>query len=115
MKIKDIPEEKIFCRKEGIGKEQSPGSYENHWKPNIRVHPYSATVFQSFLVVFPDGRNQITQEKFWCLGFGVQPLGCATPRRLKPVLQTSTSCFLCVLRVLAVKAPSRINRQDAKS
>ena len=27
----------------------------------------------------------------WCLWFGVQPLGCATQRRLKPVLQTSTS------------------------
>jgi hypothetical protein len=46
---------------------------------------------------------------------GVQPLGCATHRRLKPALQTSAWRFLGVLRDLAVKLCVSIHRQDAKN
>src|SRR5213594_1989919 len=45
--------------------------------------PYSATESADQLGAAQQQPNR--------LGFGVQPLGCATQRRLKPVLQTSIS------------------------
>src|SRR6058998_3329989 len=53
----------------------------------------------------------------WSLGFGLRPSGCAASRRLKPLLQTSTSRLrrcLCVLVVSSDSRHSPSGHQDIK-